>query len=717
MNKKTKLIPLALVAAMATSPFLTAVPKAYALTFDDISASDYETDTDADYTFSVEIGNKLKKGDTITIKFPKEFELDESGDEDDVKVDDDTPKSVDVDDDKKEIEITLNKEVSKGEIDIDINDIITNPDESGSYSIKIETENESSKSKTVKIKDGSSSGSKNKNKDKEFDLTVSGKYTEDKTKLTLGEFTLSDKLAEGDYVYVTFPTDDMLPKSIDESDVEINGEEPKSVSVSSGNQVKITVPRKAAGKKDLEIIFKDSAKITLPSKAKSSYYFKVKYDGTTYDSESFEVKSGSGSGSGSSSSDDFTVKLSDASVGARSSYNFSMDLGKEKLSSGGSIEIEFPSSEMVPPIISANAVTINGDKVSSASSYGSKVYLKTASNFKSSSTINVIFDYDAYISNPKMPGSDYVLVARTGSKNIKSQKFSISDSGYNPNPNPNPNPTTPTTPNPTAPVVANNSMATVQLTKSTLKTPTGINIGIKALGLPVAANTDFIEVVIPAAFRVPTILNAAAVKVNGVQPSYVAARGQNLLIYPAQNLPVNAPVSLSIAESAGIATPATKNVYSIGVYTSKEKNLLFARPVSVGGAVIPATQQPGAIPASAARIKLNVASYTMNNKTYPMSVAPYTLNGNTMVPEQFFKQALSLTTRSDNSTVAIISGATVIKFTIGSNKAKVGSTEVTMPVAVQLKNGMPMLPIRMIADNLKYKSGWDAATGSVYIYK
>lgn len=712
MKKKTKLIPFALVAVLATSPFLTAVPKAYALTFDDISASDYGTDEEADYEFTIDIGSKLTKGDTITITFPDEFELDEDGDTSDISVDGYAPKKVSVDDDDKEIVITLNRDVPKGEIDIYVDNIVTNPEDADSYSVKIKTSSESAKSKTIKIKDGGSSSSS-----KSFDLTVSGKYTEDKTKITLGEFTLSDKLVESDYVYVTFPTDDMLPSTIDESDVEINGEEPKSVSVvKSSNQVKIQVPKKAAGTKDLEIIFYDTAKITLPSKAKSSYYFKLKYKSTTYESESFEVKSGSGS---SSSSSDFTVKLADTNPGARSSYNFSLDLGKEKLSGGGSIEIEFPSADMIPPILSASSVSINGEKVSSATSYGSKIYLKTASNFKSSSTINVIFDYDAYITNPKIPGSDYVLVARTGSQNIKSQKFTISGAVVT-------NPTTPTTPTtPETPVVANNSTATVGLTKSALNTTTGINIGIKAFGLPVAANTDFIEVVLPVGFRVPTILNAAAIKVNGVQPSYVASRGQNLLIYPAQNLPVNAPVSLLIAESAGIATPATKNVYSIGVYTSKEKNLLFARPVSVGGAVIPPTQQPqtqqpqvpSTIPASAARVKLNVASFTLNNKTYPLSVAPYTLNGNTLVPAQFFKEALSLTTQWNNTTCAIISGTTVIKFTVGSNKAKVGSTEVTLPVAVQLKNGMPMLPIRMIADNLKYNTGWDSATSSVYIYK
>lgn len=714
MKKKTRFIPLALVAALATSPFLTAVPKAYALALSDISPSSSKTGDESDYTFSIDLDKSLKKGDTITLQFPKQFDLDTDGSKNDITIDGDSIKKVSISNGStKEIEITVDSDYSAGSIDIEINSIITNPDDEDDYTIKVQTSREDStwKSKKVSIEDSG------KNSSKDFGVSLSGKYTEDKTKITLGEFTLDDKLAEGDTVYVTFPTDDMLPRSISESDVEINGEEPKSVDiVSSSNQVKMKVPKKAAGTKKLELVFYESAGITLPAKAKSSYYFKVKYNSTSYDSESFEVKSGSGSSNNSSSSD-FSVKLSDNSVGARSSYNFSLDLGKEKLTSGSSIEIEFPSSDMVPPIISASSVTINGDRVSSASSYGSKVYLKTPSSFKSSSTLNVIFDHDAYITNPKMPGSDYVVVARTGSQNIKSQKFTISGSFYTPTPT---YPTTPATPiNPvTPPVVVNNSTATVGLTKSALNATTGINIGIAGLGTPIVQNTDFIEVVMPVGFRVPTILNAAAVKVNGVQPSFVATRGQNLLVYPAQNLAAGIPVTVSVAESAGIATPTAKNVYSIGVYTSREKALLFARPISVGGAVIPVTQKPTAgIPASAARVKLNVAQFTVSGKSYPLSVAPYTLNGNTLVPAQFFKEALALTTQWNNQTCAIISGTTVIKFTIGSNKAKVGSTEVTLPVTIQAKNGMPMLPIKMIADTLKYKSGWDSATSSVYIYK
>ncbi|MGE5704521.1 MAG: copper amine oxidase N-terminal domain-containing protein [Clostridia bacterium] len=715
MKKKMKVIPLALVAALATSPFMMA-PKAYALSVDDIETTDEETGADADYTISITLDKDLSKGDTVTIKFASDFELDENGDEGDISFNDDDVKNVDIDDSSKEIEFEVTENYdADDEIEINIDNIVTNPEDEDDYTIKVRTENESWQSETIEIVDDSGSSSN----DDEFDLSYSGKYTEDETSFTLGEFKLDTKLVEGDFVTITFPTDDMLPSSIDKEDVEINGETPKSVEVSKDNEVKIKVPSDAADTKDLEIVFDKAAGITMPEKAKSNYYFKVKYKSYTYESETFEVKEGSGSGSSSSASD-FAVSLSDSAPGARSSYSFTFDLGKTKVSSNSSIEVEFPSSDMIPSNLSTSDITVNGDKVGYVSSFGSRVYLKTPSNFKSDSKVKVVFDYDAFITNPKMPGSDYTLVARAAGKTAKSQKFSIYGSATTPTTPTNPVPTTPTTPTP-VPVPVNNSTATIGLTKATLNTPTVININIKALGVQVKKNTDYIEVVMPVGFRVLNFINATAVKVNNVQPSFVATRGQNLIIYPAQDLPAGVPVTVNVAESAGIATPTVKNVYSIGVYTSEERNLLFARPVGVGGAVVPAqpqTPQPNpAIPANAARIKLNVANFTLNGKSYPLSTAPYTLNGNTLVPAQFFKEALALTTTWNNQSVAIISGSTIIKFTIGSNKAKVGPTEVTLPVTIQSKNGMPMLPIRFIADTLKYKTGWDAQTSSVYIFK
>lgn len=88
-----------------------------------------------------------------------------------------------------------------------------------------------------------------------------------------------------------------------------------------------------------------------------------------------------------------------------------------------------------------------------------------------------------------------------------------------------------------------------------------------------------------------------------------------------------------------------------------------------------------------------------------------------MVPAQFFKEALALTTQWNNTNVAVVSGTKVVKFTVGSKTAKVGRTDVQLPTPVVLKDGMPMVPIRVVTDNLGYTVGWDDDTDSVYVYK
>lgn len=710
MTKQKKVLPFVLAAALATSPFMTAVPKAYAFGEISVEADDDGVGETTGYTITVELDEDVDEGEYFYVRFDSDFEVD-SLSKKDVSVDGEEPGSVSVS--GNTIKIKSPDDFEEGdEVEIVIEDGITNPDSSGNYDVEVKTDNEGWDGILVKInKSGSNSGSSD-----DFEVYISGKYSGDETEVELGKIELDDDLVEGKKIYVTFPTKDMLPSSIDEADVLINDEEAEYVSI-SGKEVTIEIPEEVDGDDELTIEFTSDAGITLPETADDDYVFEVEYQGETYTSEEFEVKKGSGSSSSSSGGSAFSVTLSNTSPGARSSYSFTVDLGKSKLYSGNNVEIEFPSADMIPPILSASSITLNGDKVASATSYGGRVYLKVPSGFDADSKVKVVFTEDAWITNPKMPGSDYVLVARMADKTIKSEKFSITGTGtVTPT-----NPTIPGTVTPTpAPVPVNNSTATIGLTKSALNTPTGINVGIKGLGVPLVKNRDFLEVVMPVGFRVPTFINAAAVKVNGIQPSFVAARGLNLIIYPAQDIAAGVPVNVSIAESAGIATPAVKNVYSIGVYSSAEKYLLFARPVSIGGAPLPAVQQPQpnpAIPANATRVKMNVASFTLNGKTYPLAAAPYTLNGNTLVPAQFFKEALYLTTIWNNQTVQISSPQASIRFTVGSDQVKIGNTVKTLPVPVQLKNGMPMVPLKIVAETLKYKYGWDANTNSVYVYK
>ncbi|MCG6197474.1 copper amine oxidase N-terminal domain-containing protein, partial [Anoxybacillus sp. LAT_38] len=82
---------------------------------------------------------------------------------------------------------------------------------------------------------------------------------------------------------------------------------------------------------------------------------------------------------------------------------------------------------------------------------------------------------------------------------------------------------------PATPVAVDNSTATVGLTKTAAQAVTGLQVGIKALGVPLVRNKDFVEIVLPLDFRVPAYIQPNSVTVNGVAAAYVGVRGQNLL--------------------------------------------------------------------------------------------------------------------------------------------------------------------------------------------
>ncbi|EMT53699.1 hypothetical protein I532_06785 [Brevibacillus borstelensis AK1] len=721
MEKSKKALPIMLATALATTPFVIAPQSASAITDISIDPDDDEEGADSKYTIDFTIEKALDSGDKIYITFPKGFDVDSSMDEDDIDADFEV-KSVSVS--GREITIKVDEELSKGsDLRIKITDGITNPDKKGTYSIDISTSAESEESEDVKITSGSSSS---KGSSDDYSVDIDDKTEKKETEYEIGPIKLKDKLTKGDYITVTFPSSDMLPSKISKDDIDINEYTPDSVSV-SGKKVEIKVPSKADGKKELTLKFYKSAGITNPS-AGDKYTIDVKWDGTTYTSKKFDIKK-SGSSSSSSTASDFTVSLSDSSAGARTSFSFEADFGKTELKADSDVIIEFPSSGMIPGYLNPDDFKINGKTPKRVGFAGNSIALTAPSNFSSSKNVKVDIDYNAWITNPKAAG-DYTLKMTVDGKTATSKTFRINGAGaVTPTPTPTPTPTTPGT---TAP--ANNSTATITLTNTAVGKQTGVNIAVKAFGAPLVKQRDFIEVVFPVGYKVPAYIAPASVSVNGVAASFVAVRGQNVLVYPAQDIAAGTGANIVIGAAANIVNPAAKNTYTINVFSSEEKGLLFGRAVGVGvpqpaqpaqPAPQPAPQQPQqpqqpqtAVPANAALFKVNNKSFTLHGKVYPLQEAPYLANGNTtMVPAQFFKEAMALTTQWNNQTVAIIKGRTVVRFTVDSNKAYVGSQEFTLPAPVALKNGMPMVPIRFVTDNLGYKVGWDAKTSSVFVYQ
>ncbi|MGG1663915.1 copper amine oxidase N-terminal domain-containing protein [Brevibacillus sp. NRS-1366] len=724
MEKSKKALPLVLATALAATPFVAVPHQAQAASSVTVEADDDGEGNDSEYTIEFTTDEDLKSGNTIYIKFDSKFTVSKDIDESDIYTKDFDIKSVKVN--GKVIEIKIDESIGADEeIKIVIEDGITNPDNKGSYDVFVKTTGDSSyESDSVSIKKSSSSSGSSSSKG-DYSVTLGSKAAGENVSIKLGEITLKKnvELETNETITVIFPDDDMLPSKIDSDDVKVNGKTAKSVSV-KGDEVTIKVPSGADGDDYISLEFTKSAGIENPS-AGDSYTIKVKYDGSTYESKKFEVTK-SGSSSTSTSANSFTVNLSDPAAGARSSYTFDADFGSKQLKADEDLVLEFPSADMIPGILTYSDFTINGKTAKKVSASGNKVYVTAPSGFSSSSEVKVVAAYTAWITNPKSAGT-YTLKASISGKSLESKSFTIGGSSVNPTPT---NPTNPTTPTP-VPSVVNNSTATIGLTTNALGKPTGVNVAIKGLGIGLVKQRDFVELVFPAGFKVPAYIAPASVSVNGVGANYVAVRGQNVLIYPSQDIPAATAANISITAAANIVNPTVKNTYSISVFTSEEKGLQFARAVGVG---MPSPAQPApqpttptptpaphpavTVPANAALFKVNTASFTLHGKTYPLQVAPYIAGGNTtMVPAQFFKEALALTTQWNNQTVAVISGNKVLKFTVGSTKARVGNQEVTLPTPVVLNNGMPMIPVRFVTDNLGYKVGWDAKTSSVFVYR
>lgn len=724
-----KAFPIAMATLLVASPFLS-VPKAYAITDVEIDADDDTAGEESDYTITFTNEEDLKSGDKITIYFDDEFEIDEDLDKNDVDVDDSTPKKAEFDDSDNSIVITLDDSYdADSKIEISLTGVITNPDDADDYKIEVETDtDEESETGSIEITDDDDDDDDNSSDD-EFDVSIGDDEEDKKTTYELGKIDLgSDRLKEGKWVTVTFPDDSMVPDDIDTEDVEINSYEVDDIEIND-DEVELKVPDDADGDKTLTIEFLKGAGITNPSKD-DDYTIKVEYDGETYESESFDItgssSSSSSSGSGSSSSSGSTslsVSPSDNTTGARTSYTIEGDFGSKKLKSNSQIKLEFPSSVSIPSILSTSDFTINGKTPKSVSGYGNILYLTSPDSFSATSDVTVKISTDAWISNPKTAGS-YTISATVDGKTVTSSSYTVTSGSTT-----TPTPTTPTpTPTPKPSTPANNSTATIALTNTALQKPTGLTINLKSLAQPVQKGVDFLEVVFPAGYKLPGAVLPSAVTVNGVASSYVGIRGQNLLIYPAQDLPAATAATIVINASANIINPATKNAYSIGMYSSEERNLLFARSVGVGGAVVPAAPKPTpaaptitynpALPANAVVIKPNVPSFMLQGKLYSLAPTTYLANNSiSMVSPQFFKQGLSLATLWNSSSVSILGNGKNIMLTVGSNVAVMGSTSITLPAKVELKNGTPMIPVKAVAEALGFKIGWDAKNSNAYIYK
>lgn len=680
MHKSAKKGLAALMAAtVLTAPLAMSPMQAYALSIYDVSADDTDVDEETEYTIEFEIEEDLRRGDTITVTFPSQYSLKKVKSAD-VDLRDEDNKRISIDDVKistRYVEITVDERIkADSELKVTI-DRVVNPSKSGDYTIRVETSNERYETEDIEIGGRSSSGSSSS---KNITISQSDYEEGSETSVTIGRFDLggSDKLRQGRYIYVDFPHRDMLPSKISASDVKINGTRASAVSITGNTRVRIEIPRGVDGDKYIKLEFDSSAGIKNPPPG-TKYTYAVSYENRDYETKTFEVKS--------AKTKEFDVRLSDKGVGARSSYSFDVSL-TERVYANALVTIEFPRSEMVPPVLSNLDVKVNGHHVANLGANGSKVSFRTPSGFGNSNRLNIEFGYDAFLRNPNAPGSYQITVDVEGRK-YRSNTYEITGAPLTPTP-------------PVTPVPVDNSTATLALSKTVPQAVTGMQVGIKSLGVPLVRNRDFIEIVMPVGFRVPAYIAPQAVTVNGAASAFVGVRGQNLIIMPSQDIPAKTAVNINLLESAGVTTPAAGGVYSIAVYSSEEPGLLFARPVNV-------------VPPNAVTFQASVGSFIKGGQRVALPAAPFAVNGHTLMPASFFRDGLGVSTTFTNTTARIVGNGKTIQFRVGSNIATLNGKNVTLPTAVQARNNVPVVPLRFVLEQLGYKISYN--NGSYAVFK
>jgi len=120
-----------------------------------------------------------------------------------------------------------------------------------------------------------------------------------------------------------------------------------------------------------------------------------------------------------------------------------------------------------------------------------------------------------------------------------------------------------------------------------------------------------------------------------------------------------------------------------------------------------------------------ISSYpqvTVNNQPVQFNVAPEIKDGRTFAPVRSLAYSLDIEENNvlwddSTNTVTIISGNTILQFTIGSNLLIINGESQEMDVAPYLKDDRTMVPLRFFAEALGLTVEWNETTQQVNINK
>lgn len=527
------------------------------------------------------IDSKLEgsNGDTITIKFPIETSLPASINNSTVKINNVTLNqgSVSINSGLKTVTFIVPNGLSIPQnsyvkLEIASSAGIKNPNTSGTYTLQVSTS-------------------------KDIDSISSAIYSILDSMITVPQVSVSPNIigekgayfidfqvsSEGnltrnvDSIFIFFPLDTVVPTSISNSYIMVNGVPLLNSPTITNNpaitsdpdsryRMELKVPVDVSVNEEVSIEISPNANIISPTSI-GEYNLEI---WTTKDL----VKNSSVNYQVAAAINETTVWVSPDIAGQIAQYSIAVENGQSALSPGDTITYKFPTGTTLTKTNIADYVYVDGIQLSTIALSSAivnqaerTITISLQKNISVNSIINVLFTQDAGIQNPVQQSSNYVINVKTSTDTAfrPSEKYTIQGNH-----------------------IVN---LTTQLSNNSVGLPGEylIQFDVSSTG-GLLGGQDRVIIIFPAGTTLPSSISNSAITINDhvitTNPTIsISNRTLSFTLPNEASIYRNGNVKINIAKTANIINPNSVGNYSLLVYTSRDPVAIESNDYIVGKSI------------------------------------------------------------------------------------------------------------------------------------
>jgi len=489
--------------------------------------------------------------------------------------------------------------------------------------------------------------------------------------------------AKDDYILLTFSSQVELPAEIPVTEVTVNTVNPKEVKVDRNqSSIRIPVPMDLILNRTSDIIIKPGAGIKNPVKPGTYSISLLNSKTQTASQNTYKIISGTVSTP--------QIEVVPASPSQFAEYTISFNVSADGGLIGGTdtISLSFPQYMTLPYAVSRNTITVNDRTLGNEDMiafYGKKLTFTVpyAATVEAGGLVTVKIKLGAAIKNPAQ--GKYMINAATSRDivPVASEQYYISG--------------------------PNVMDLQVKMSNTIAESPAQYDIKFRTShNGSLKGGIDTISIEFPYLSTLPMQIPKNCIEVQGTALNIGTVSIKEKTV--SFNLPTGVDVGpgkfvdIKIKSAANIGNPREAGHYYLNVLTNRDPVTAASNTFRIADKKI---------------VKLVVGSSTalVNGSSLNLEVPATLLNGRTFVPIRFVAESLGaqVSWNGDTREVTIAKAGKTITMTIDSDIALVNAARLTLDTAPIIKDGRTLMPIRFVAENLGFETGWDDSSQTVII--